>query len=194
MRYSPYTYDACRSRSTKIISDLEKNNLLLPESKAAFQLYLDYADPVQGKPIKGEWMPTNIRYGYQHDLPGLVGEILSQTCASTIPDFVRVQFAQDKITQYEHKIDFIATYGELVPVETPHQSKVIRFLGDRCSIEKYMTEGYAHIIDLVDIDDHLCYFINRELLESLQIEYRGYLYKWQLEANGTKFDMSSFYS
>lgn len=204
MRVSQHTYEAYKGRAQQIFDSLEKNGLLLKESKDSIIKYFEAADITKGAPHKGEWRPVNDRAGYQFDIPGLISEVISQTCASTLPNFNRVRIVQDKVSQVELKIDFVAVYnsisGNINDLDTQnkeitHQSKTIRFSGTRAPIEKYYTEGVPQIIDLVDIDDQQCYFIGREDLERLRVTGRGYCHKWDLDANCTnKFDLRAWYS
>lgn len=175
MRYFPYTYEGAKKSLLQKILRLEINELLIPQSLVEVENYIAAADPIKGEPQPNmEWSPVNIRNGYQHDIPGLFSEVLAQCNAARLVGPEKIVIAQDKDTQHEKKIDFFAGDESV-------QSKTIRFNGTRTSFERSYLNGEARILALTDIDDKVCFWVKKDMVEHW-INHNGlYIHKWDLE-------------
>lgn len=193
MRYDPHTYEGAKTRANQIITRLYLRDLLPEQSLEQWEKYLGATDPIQGKSQTNmEWSPVNNRNGYQNDIPGLVSEIIAQCNIAKLWGDKSILIAQDKYTQHEMKIDFFCTHP--LAIESSVQVKTFRFNGDRMSMTREFYSGQARSLALVDIDDRLCYFLERETVKQLYDTKRGYFFKWDLDEISThKFDNKDDY-
>lgn len=193
MRYEPHTYEGCKSRASQIISRLYLRDLIPEQSLEQWEKYIKATDPIEGKPQTNmEWSLVNNRNGYQHDIPGLISEIIAQCNLARLYGKDSILIAQDKHTQHELKIDFFVR--DRLAFESSVQVKTFRFNGDRMSMTRDYYSGQAKSLALVDIDEKLCYFIDREIVKQLYDTKRGYFFKWDLDELAThKFNNKDDY-
>lgn len=193
MRYEPHTYQSAKSRGSQIITRLLIRDLIPEQSLREWEQYLHATDPIEGKPqLNMDWSPVNNRNGYQNDIPGLISEIIAQCNLAKLYGKDSILIAQDQYTQRDLKVDFFVTNNHAH--ESSVQVKTFRFQGDRMSMTREYFAGQATTLCIVDIDDHLCYCIDRQTVQQLYDTKRGYFYKWDLDALATiKFDNKDDY-
>lgn len=181
MRYYPRTYRGARAELLRKVNRLDGKRAFPQESVKCLTAYIKAANTNDGEklPTNTPWsLETNNRAGYQNDIPGLMSELIAQwnLCGKYGDESLRI--AQDEQTQRYDCIDFFIN-------EDSYQCKTFRFDGKRMSVQRSWFNGIAKYLALVDIDDHKCYIIEREKLEKLYDEKRGWFYVWDLEEIST---------
>lgn len=193
MRYEPHTYVAARARGNQIIARLYLLDIIPEVSLDAWEKYVKATDPIEGKSqINMHWSSVNNRNGYQNDIPGLISETIAQCNLAKLYGKDSILIAQDEETQRVQKIDFFCTNH--LAAESAVQVKTFCFKGDRMSMTREYYAGIAKSLCLVDIDEKLCYFLDRANVQQLYDTKRGYFYKWDLDELAThKFNNKDDY-
>jgi len=156
-----WSYTGFRLRLVSTTQALTLAGLLPIQCLLQVQKYLNYADPVDGEPIGGNWnKETLARFGYRQDIPGLVSELLAMVTMAEIFGHQSISIHQDKETQSGLGIDF---YVKMVELLKSFQSKTMKFKGSTFTIYKDWFEGTADFLVLSDIDDHETFVIPMEL-------------------------------
>lgn len=99
----------------------------------------------------------NVRGGYRHCIPGLLGEVIPMIKISQFCDYI--SFEQNRCTQAWLGIDVHTTLGSI-------QCKTVRFEGDKLTVWDNMYTHCADFTSLTDIDDREVYLIPREVLSA----------------------------
>jgi hypothetical protein len=193
MIYSPYTYQAARARASQIIAKLFITGLIPDQSMEQWENYLTATDPIEGrKQLNMKWSLVNNRNGYENDIPGLVSEIIAQCNLASIYGKDSIVIAQDEHTQRKLEIDFLV--NNPTTIEPTVQVKTICFRTERIGLPREYYGGQAKTLSLVDIEQKISYFLDRETVKQIYDAKRGYFYKWDLDELAThKFDNKDAY-
>lgn len=173
------TNEGAIKRLSQIVAKLALNDLLNESAITQYEKFVVANNAVNGiaQPNMKWDDEVNIRGGFENTVPGITAELIAQANVGTMLGKEHITVPQDKHSQSGEKIDFLA--GAIEP--NTYQVKSFCYKGQRAIIEKKHTKGNATFIALVDIDDKLCYIVERELLEKKRVELKGYFYKWDFQ-------------
>jgi hypothetical protein len=170
------TNEGAMTRLSQIVAKLALQDLLSENSLIEYEKFVKANNEVNGVAQPNmKWSDVNIRGGFENTVPGITAELIAQANVGTIVGKENITIPQDKQTQHDEKIDFVVN-----GVDT-YQVKSFCYKGQRAIIDKKHTKGIAKFIVLVDIDDKLCYVVDREVLEQARIENKGYFYPYNFE-------------
>lgn len=176
MRYEPHTYEGAKARASQIILRLNLNEVLLEQSLDMWESYVRATDPINGKAQPNKvWDGVSNRYGYENDIPGAIGEIISHTKMAQLYGKDAIRITQDEQTQRFDKIDFFAGANSV-------QVKTTCIMSSRVRLNRAWTEGIANHLCIVDIDSHRCMFFDRLALIENWKSTKGDFWEHEVEA------------